>query len=111
MKLFPLATWNGQLVQNELSLHKVYWANKNHLFYLQVFQYLLVTKVYHLLYTAAPEISQSGITPATLLVWPLDNSYEKCLHILGWGHWWGDLLSPVTLRDAAEICPSVKLAV
>lgn len=41
MKLFPLATMRGQMVQNELSLCRVYWANKNHLFYLQVLLYLL----------------------------------------------------------------------
>lgn len=57
MKLFPLATIRGQMVQNKLSLCRVYWANKNHLFYLQVFLYLLVEKVYHLLYMAVLEKS------------------------------------------------------
>lgn len=56
MKLFPLATIRGQMVQNELSLCRVYWANKNHLFYLQVFLYL-VEKVYHLLYMIVLENS------------------------------------------------------
>lgn len=57
MKLFPLATIRGQMVRNEHSLCRVYWANKNHLFYLQVFLYLLVEKGYHLLYMEVLENS------------------------------------------------------
>lgn len=45
MKLFPLATWSGQLVQNKLSFHKVYWGNENHVFYLQILLYLLGEKI------------------------------------------------------------------
>lgn len=57
MKLFPLASIRGQMVQNEFSLCRVYWANQKHLFYLQVFLYLLVEKVYHLLHMAVLENS------------------------------------------------------
>lgn len=57
MKLLSLATKRGQMVQIELSLCRVYWANKNLLVYLQLFLYILVEKVYHLLYMAVLENS------------------------------------------------------